>query len=165
MSKNSTVLNVLLLLSYLLGFSLLVLVLGARFGRPLVLIEAKNVHIFLHILGVPNVLLGDMVYLPNERLSFEITWQCSGMFSISLYTIVYLTFPRIRRDVKGWMFAASVLYLFNLMRVVIAIYIYHRFGEYPFSFFHYTLGPAIMFGIVVSLLGGLLVKSLKNRQN
>lgn len=161
MNKNSTVFNLLLLLVYLLGFSLIILVLGARFGRPLVLIEAGNVHVFLSILNVPNVLLGSMIYLPEERLSFAITWQCSGMFSISLYTIVYLTFPQIRRDIKGWMFGISTLYLFNLTRIVIAIYLYHRFGEYLFSFFHYTLGPALMFGIVVSLLGDLLVKSLK----
>jgi len=166
MSKSSTVFNIPLLLAYLLGFSALILVIGARFGKPLVLVEAKSVHIFLSILGVPNLLLGNMVYLPDERLSFEITWQCSGMFSISLYTVVYLVFPRVRRNVAGWLFGASLLYLANFLRIVIAIYLYHRFGEGSFSFFHYTLGPALMFGIVVLLLGDLLVRGLKEkRQN
>lgn len=165
MKRGSVIFNLLLLLGYLIGFSIIVLIIGAKFGMPLILIEAKNVHVFLDYLGVSNVLLGNMVYLPDERLAFEITWQCSGTFTLSLYTLVYLAFPRIRRDIGEWLFGASVIYLLNLLRVVTAIYLYHRFGEGAFNLFHYTVGPAILFGAVVILLGRLLVKSLKAQQD
>jgi len=164
MKRNSLAFGILQLIGYLLLFSILILVIGTKFGGPLVRIEAKNVHVLLKVLGVPNTLMGNIVYLPEERLSFEITWQCSGMFSISLYTIVYLTFPGIRRNPWEWLFGVSVLYLANFLRVVTSILLYHHFGEEVFSFFHYILGPALMFGVVVLLLGDLLVKSLRERR-
>ncbi|ASI99370.1 archaeosortase family protein ArtF [Thermococcus celer] len=165
MKRDSVIFNLLLLLGYLIGFSIVVLVIGAKFGKPLVLIEAKNVHALLSFLGVSNTLLGNMIYLPGERLAFEITWQCSGTFTLSLYTAVYLAFPRIRRNVREWIIGASVIYLLNLLRVAIAIYLYHRSGEGVFNLFHYTIGPAILFGAVVILLGRLLVKSLRAQQD
>ncbi|ACS33765.1 archaeosortase family protein ArtF [Thermococcus gammatolerans] len=164
MKRNSLAFGILQLLGYLLVFSIMILVIGAKFGDPLVKMEAKNIHVMLRILRVPNILLGNMVYLPEERLSFEITWQCSGMFSISLYTVVYLTFPRIRRNLWEWFFGVSVLYVVNFFRVLTSILLYHHMGEEVFSLFHYILGPAMMFGVVVLLLGDLLVKSLKERR-
>jgi len=160
MKRNSIILNLVLLVVYFAFFSLLILLLGSRFGESLIRIETQNIHVFLEILGVPNVLLGNMVYLPSDRLSFEITWQCSGMFSISLYTIIYLSLPGIRKDIISWIFGVSFLYILNLLRIVAAVYLYHHFGENAFSFFHYVLAPAVMFGVVIILLGYLLVKNL-----
>jgi len=114
----------------------------------------------LTALGIPNVLMGTTIYLPRQGVSFQITWQCSGMFSMSLYTILYLTFPRVRKNVFRLVFGLSVIYIVNLLRIAIAIYLYDTFGEDVFSIFHYTIGPIILFLVVVLLLGDLIYRQL-----
>lgn len=162
LQKDGTIFNIVVLFSYLLLFSVLILIVGSKLGGPLTRIEASNVHRFLEWVGIGNVLMGNMIYLPGEGLSFEITWQCSGTFSITLYTVVYLLLPRIRRDFWGWFFGSAVLYFTNFLRVVSIIYVYQRFGERMFLLFHYVIGPSIMFTMVVILLGVALLRGLKS---
>jgi len=155
--------GLLFLLLYIVAVSVVTLFLGVRFGGPLLMIEARNIHFLLNLLGVENVLIGTLIYIPSLKLAFQITWQCSGMFSMSLYTVVFLTFPGIRREVFRWLFGLAVIYLANILRIVVAIYLYNAYGEGAFSTFHYTVGPILMFAIVVFLLGDLLYKGLQDR--
>jgi len=159
--KDNVIVRILIIATYFLVLSVLVLVIGAQFGRPLIVVEAENIHVFLSLLGIQNVLLGTGLYIPADRLTFQITWQCSGMFSISLYTLIYLLLPGVRRDVKGWAFGVSFIYLANLLRIVTAIYVYHYFGLRAFTFFHYDVGPVMMFSLVVLLIGDALLRSLR----
>jgi len=140
--------------------TVIVMILGVKFGEPLIEVEASNIHSFLSMVGVENVLIGNMIYLPDERVTFEVTWQCSGMFSIILYTVVYYMIPKLRRHPKEYLFGASVIYLLNLGRVFLAIYLYHTLGEGAFSLFHYTIGPLLMFTVVVLLLASAFLRSL-----
>ncbi len=161
MGKREGLLRILAILAYILVVSVVLLLLGMKIGRPLVLVEVQNVHHILSLLGVPNVPMGTMIYIPGINLSFRITWQCSGMFSMSVYTIVYLTFPGIRKDVFRWLLGVSVLYIVNLMRIAVAIYLYVVSGERAFSLFHYTVGPILMFVVMVLLLGDVMSRRLK----
>ncbi len=140
--------------------TVVVMMLGVKLGEPLIKVEASNIHGFLSMVGVENVLIGNMVYLPNERVTFEITWQCSGIFSIVLYTVVYFMIPKLRGHFKEYLFGVSTIYLLNLGRVFLAIYLYHTFGEGVFSLFHYTIGPLLMFTAVVLLLASAFLRSL-----
>lgn len=165
MRRDSSAFNILVLIAYLILLAIVILVVGGVIGRKLALIEAGNVHIILRLLGTRNILLGDTIILPEDKLAFQITWQCSGMFSISLYTLAFLTFPRIRRRVKEWVYGVSILYLVNLARIVGAIEIYRGLGEGAFNIFHYTIGPIILFTVVVLLLSHLLLKGLRAQQD
>ena len=141
--------------------TVVVMILGVKFGGPLIKVEASNVHSFLSMVGVENVLVGNMIYLPEERVAFEITWQCSGMFSIVLYTVVYYMIPKLRGHFGEYLFGVSTIYVLNLGRVFLAIYLYHTLGERAFSLFHYTMGPILMFAAVVLLLASAFLRSLE----
>lgn len=164
MRKNTTASSILKLLAYLTLLSIIILVVGGWVGKPLALVEAENIHTILTLLGTPNLRLGDTIYLPQDKLAFQITWQCSGMFSITLYTLAFLTFPRIRRGVKEWIYGVSILYLINLARMVAAIELYRDLGERAFNIFHYTIGPLILFTAVVILLSHILLRGLRRGQ-
>ncbi|ASJ01196.1 archaeosortase family protein ArtF [Thermococcus gorgonarius] len=140
--------------------TVVVMVLGVKFGGPLIKVEASNIHGLLSIVGIQNTLLGNIIYLPSERVAFEITWQCSGMFSIALYTVVYSVIPKLRRHFREYIFGVSTIYLLNLARIFLAIYLYYTLGEGAFSLFHYTIGPLLMFTVVVLLLANAFMKSL-----
>ncbi|MDV3103961.1 archaeosortase family protein ArtF [Thermococcus waiotapuensis] len=141
--------------------TVVVMVLGVKYGGPLIKVEAANIHSLLSMVGIENALAGNMIYLPGERMTFEITWECSGMFSILLYTVVYFAIPKLRRHLWEYLIGVSVIYLLNLGRIFLAIYAYHTFGEGAFSLLHYTIGPLLMFTVVVLLLASAFVKSLR----
>lgn len=148
------------MLLYIALISLAILILGVKLGRPLIVVEAENIHTLLSLLGVPNSIAGDTIYL-REGLAFQVTWQCSGMFTLTVYTVAFLAIPRIRGKVGEWLFGASLIYLANLARMIAAILAYRYFGADAFNLVHYMVGPIVLFILLVLILGTLIAKSLR----
>jgi archaeosortase family protein ArtF len=156
--------NVLILLIYLAVFPVVTLLIGSAVGKPLTRIEASNIHLLLRTFGIDNYLIGGQIYLPTDRVSFEITWQCSGAFSMTLYTLIYLFLPGLKKKPLEWLFGVSTLYIANIFRVFFSIYLYHRFGEGAFSTFHYTIGPILLFLLVVILIAHAFLLGLRSSE-
>jgi archaeosortase family protein ArtF len=154
--------NVLTLGIYLTFFPLITLLIGSIVGEPLTRVEASNIHVLLETFGVKNYLIGNQLYIPTDRISFEIMWQCSGAFSITLYTLIYLFLPRLRRRLMEWVFGISVIYIANIIRVFVSLYLYHVAGIGAFNAFHYTIGPIVLFIIVIGLIAHAFLLGLKS---
>nr|WP_238982022.1 archaeosortase family protein ArtF [Thermococcus sp. 2319x1] len=147
---------------YLTVFPVVTLLIGFAVGKPLTRIEASNIHLLLGTFGIDNYLIGKQVYLPTDRISFEITWQCSGTFSMTLYTLIYLFLPGLKKKPLEWLFGVSTLYIANIFRVFFSIYLYHRFGKGAFNTFHYTIGPILLFLLVVFLIANAFLLGLRS---
>ncbi|MBC7108886.1 MAG: archaeosortase family protein ArtF [Methanomassiliicoccales archaeon] len=154
--------NVLILVVYLTVFPIVTLLIGSVIGKPLTKIEASNINFLLKAFGIENYLIGNQIYIPADRMSFEITWQCSGVFSMTLYTLIYLLLPGLKRKPIEWMFGVSTIYIVNILRVFFSIYLYHRVGEGVFNLFHYTIGPILLFLLVVLLVAHAFLLGLKS---
>ncbi len=143
-------------------FPIVTLLIGFAVGKPLTRIEASNMHLLLKIFGVENYLIGEQIYIPADRVSFEITWQCSGTFSMTLYTLIYLFLPGLKKKPMEWLFGVSTIYIANILRVFSSIYLYHKFGEGTFNTFHYTIGPILLFLLVIVLIAHAFLLGLRS---
>ncbi|ASJ07322.1 archaeosortase family protein ArtF [Thermococcus pacificus] len=154
--------NLLILAAYLTVFPIVTLLIGFAVGKPLIRIEASNIHLLLETFGIENHLVGGQIYVPADRMSFEITWQCSGAFSMTLYTLIYLLLPGLKKKPMEWLFGVSAIYIANILRVFFSIYLYYEFGEGAFNTFHYTVGPILLFLLVVILIAHVFLLGLRS---
>lgn len=133
---------------------------------PMQLFSSKVTDIALHLLGVPSIRQGNIIYLPQYTL--EVVEACSGLRSLvsllalsSLYG--YLTLSgKVRRTIL-FIAAIPIAIITNIARLILtAIVAYAVSAQFAEGFLHETAGIVVFaFAFILIIITGSILKWLE----
>ncbi len=144
----------------LLAALLIVLLIGVFLGDLLVRIEASDIVCILRCLGIKVAKMGNILVF--DHAAFAIAWECSGLFTIALYTSLIISLPRLgyRDKLLYLVLGCSLIYLINLLRILASIVSYIFFGEPGLNTIHYVVGPIVLYATMLIIWGFVLRRVL-----
>ena len=117
--------------------------------RQLSLSTAWMIDVLLGVFGDQNFRHGDT--LTFQGFSVRIIGECTGMVEFALLTAFMLAFPaRWREKLRGIVFGAIGIYIFNLIRIVGLLVLGAKAPQY-FSFFHIYFWQVTAIGIISAI--------------
>ncbi|MCK5023524.1 MAG: exosortase/archaeosortase family protein [Candidatus Aenigmarchaeota archaeon] len=117
---------------------------------PLQYIVAKNVHMLLNVTGFDMAMEGMLIF--GNGVSFFISEDCTGWKSAILLIALIFSVPKIqlRKRVMGVIAGLPVLYVANILRILIVIFVWKGAGRGFADIFHdYLWQVGLVFVVMI----------------
>ena len=118
-------------------------------GDRYYILVAKLVTSTLQFFMVPSDVENNViaVMIGTEWTAIRLSWECSGIISFSVFTGVVLGFPRIphRWRVGGLFFGYIAIFIGNLLRIFLILFLNHKFPDLSYILFHDFFGRPLSF--------------------
>ena len=131
--------------SMLIFYFVMVHLLGSWYYRHV----AEIAVIILRMLEVPSDVDGNVIAASiRDKWTFiRVGWECSGVVSMTVFTGLVAGFPQtsIRRKLIGLSLGYSAIFIGNLLRIILIIYLSHTFPNISYILFHDFFGRPLSF--------------------
>jgi len=119
----------------------------------------QPVSVLVNAMGINvDIISGATVIIQrnSDYIIFNAYWECIGIFSILIYSIIFFSFlikTRIKNKVKAYIFVLGAFgtFLMNQLRIFLILYYYYSFGAQS-NIFHSIIGELLFFTWILILI-------------
>jgi len=130
-----------IIIVYLLFFHVL--------GLKYYIFVTNSVAFMLQLSGITHYTAGNIIaiHLRSEWTAVRISWECSAVVSITIFTGLVLGFPHVKAKnrIAGLVLGYSAIFLGNVLRIFLILYLSHSFPSFSYTFFHDFFGQPLSF--------------------
>lgn len=110
---------------------------------------ANLVAYLLQFFRVPYETEGNIiaVMMGQGWKAIRIGWECSGVVSMTVFTGLVSSFPnvKLKKRIIGLTLGYAAIFLGNLLRIFLIVYLSHSFPDLSYIFFHDFFGRPLSF--------------------